>query len=338
MAGSRSPAAPASPTGGGIRAAAPRPARRSRSGNDSPGATRWRASRDRSSRRSRVWRLRTGWNAAARSSPDRISFRISRPAATRPRSSSGVPRPIASTASRVAFQLLIEAADSHVHLCTPYFLPDRALRRAIVDIRRRGVRVSIVVPGRHTDQKWVRLASRRMWGELLKAGVEIHEYRHTMTHAKVLVVDELWSVIGTTNIDNRSFEHNDEVNLAMCDPAVAARLLQDYARDVADSEPIPLAAWNAARCGRRSSDRSSGFWSDSSDRSEDRAPVRGRPDRHLQHPSQPRHGPAHRPSRVAGSSGISRRMSSRSRKSSARARQAPARPKKSARHSAWAGS
>ncbi len=149
-----------------------------------------------------------------------------------------------STASRVAFQLLIEAADSHVHLCTPYFLPDRALRRAIVDIRRRGVRVSIVVPGRHTDQKWVRLASRRKWGALLKAGVEIHEYSHTMTHAKVLVVDELWSVIGTTNIDNRSFEHNDEVNVAMRDPAVAARLMQDYARDVADSAPFTLAEWN----------------------------------------------------------------------------------------------
>lgn len=148
-----------------------------------------------------------------------------------------------ATSSRVAFQLLMEAADRHVRLCTPYFLPDRALRRALVDVRKRGVPISVIVPGRRTDQKWVRLASRRMWGQLLEAGVRIYEYQHTMTHAKVLIVDELWSVIGTTNIDNRSFEHNDEVNLAMRDPEVAARLLRDYERDIRDSEEITLARW-----------------------------------------------------------------------------------------------
>ena len=148
-----------------------------------------------------------------------------------------------ATASRVAFQLLMEGADHHVRVCTPYFLPDRALRRALVEVCKRGVSVSVIVPGRHTDQKWVRLASRRMWGELLKAGVEMYEYRHTMTHAKVLIVDELWAVIGTTNIDNRSFEHNDEISLAMRDPAVAARLLQDYDRDRLDSDAVPLGRW-----------------------------------------------------------------------------------------------
>jgi cardiolipin synthase len=64
-----------------------------------------------------------------------------------------------------------------------------------------------------------------------------------MTHAKVLIVDELWAVIGTTNIDNRSFEHNDEISLAMRDTAVAARLLQDYDRDRLDSDAVPLARW-----------------------------------------------------------------------------------------------
>ena len=127
----------------------------------------------------------------------------------------------------------MEGADHHVRITTPYFLPDRALRRALVERgapRRRGRASSC--PGAITDQRWVRLASRRMWGELLDAGVRIHEYRPAMTHAKVLIVDELWSVLGTTNIDNRSFEHNDEINLAMRDPEVAARLLQDYERDL----------------------------------------------------------------------------------------------------------
>jgi cardiolipin synthase A/B len=148
-----------------------------------------------------------------------------------------------ATASRVAFQLLMEGADQTVRISTPYFLPDRALRRALVNIAQRGVAITVIVPGRETDQKWVRLASRRSWGALLKSGVRIFEYRGAMTHAKVLLVDGLWAVIGTTNIDNRSFEHNDEVNVAMRDPAVAARLLEDFERDLASSVEMTLDRW-----------------------------------------------------------------------------------------------
>ncbi|CAN5799765.1 phospholipase D-like domain-containing protein [soil metagenome] len=148
-----------------------------------------------------------------------------------------------ATASRVAFQLLMEGADHHIRIATPYFLPDRALRRALVQIARRGVAVDVIVPGLHTDQRWVSLASRRMWGQLLEAGVRIHEYSPGMTHMKVLLVDELWSVLGTTNIDNRSFEHNDEINVALRDPQVAARLLKDYEQDLRDSHEITHDRW-----------------------------------------------------------------------------------------------
>ncbi|CAN5429846.1 phospholipase D-like domain-containing protein [soil metagenome] len=148
-----------------------------------------------------------------------------------------------ATASRVAFQLLMEAADRSILITTPYFLPDRALRRALMEIARRGVKITVIVPGRITDQRWVRLASRRMWGPLLEAGIRIFEYRATMTHAKVLLVDDVWAVLGTTNIDNRSFEHNDEVNLAMRDPEVAARLLKDFEQDLNDSREVTLNAW-----------------------------------------------------------------------------------------------
>jgi cardiolipin synthase A/B len=148
-----------------------------------------------------------------------------------------------ATASRVAFQLLMEGADASVRIATPYFLPDRALRRALGEIARRGVQVTVIVPGRITDQRWVRFASRRMWGQLLHAGVRVFEYRQTMTHAKVLIVDDVWAVLGTTNIDNRSFEHNDEVNIAMRDPEVAARLLKDFEQDLRDSEEVTLERW-----------------------------------------------------------------------------------------------
>ena len=148
-----------------------------------------------------------------------------------------------ATASRVTFQLLMEGADQQIDISTPYFLPDRALRRALKDIAGRGVAISVIVPGHRTDQRWVRLASRRMWGELLKAGVRIYEYRATMTHVKVLVIDGLWAVLGTTNIDNRSFEHNDEINVGLRDAAVAARLREDYERDLAASDEITLEQW-----------------------------------------------------------------------------------------------
>ena len=150
-----------------------------------------------------------------------------------------------ATTSRVVFQMLIEGADQEVRISTPYFLPDRALRRALVEVASRGVEVSIVLPGPTTDQRWVRYASRRMWGRLLAAGIRIHEYRGSMMHAKVLIVDGIWAVLGTTNMDNRSFEHNDEVNVAMRDAAVAARLMADYRRDLEESDEITLARWQA---------------------------------------------------------------------------------------------
>jgi cardiolipin synthase len=148
-----------------------------------------------------------------------------------------------ATVSRVLFQTLIEAAQKNVCVCTPYFLPDKAFRRAIARTVRRNVPMTVIVPGRHTDQRWVRLASRRMYGQLLRAGVRIFEYDAGMTHVKSLIVDDLWAVIGTTNLDNRSFEHNDEVNVAIRDPQVAARLREDVDRDLRRSREITLGDW-----------------------------------------------------------------------------------------------
>jgi cardiolipin synthase A/B len=150
-----------------------------------------------------------------------------------------------ATVSRVVFQMLIEGAAREVDISTPYFLPDRAMRRALIRTARRGVRVRIVVPGRATDQRWVRLASRRMYRELLENGVHIHEYRAGMTHVKALIVDGIWAVIGTTNVDNRSFEHNDELNVAMKDPEVTARLDRDFESDIEASDAIDLENWRA---------------------------------------------------------------------------------------------
>jgi len=148
-----------------------------------------------------------------------------------------------ATASRVVFQMLIEGAVASVDISTPYFLPDRSLRRALVRAARRGVRVRVIVPGRATDQRLVRLASRRMYRELLDGGVRIHEYRPAMTHVKALIVDDAWAVIGTTNVDNRSFEHNDEINVAFREQEVTSRLRRDFEADLASSDEITIDSW-----------------------------------------------------------------------------------------------
>jgi cardiolipin synthase len=105
------------------------------------------------------------------------------------------------------------------------------------------VPITVVVPGPITDQKFLRLASRRSYGTLLKAGIRIVEYQPGMTHSKVLVVDDLWSVIGSTNLDNRSFEHNDEMNVAIRDEGVAARLIRDFDADLSRSRDVTIAEW-----------------------------------------------------------------------------------------------
>ncbi|HEY3093883.1 MAG TPA: phospholipase D-like domain-containing protein [Vicinamibacterales bacterium] len=148
-----------------------------------------------------------------------------------------------ATTSRVVFQMLIEGAVSCIDIQSPYFLPDRALRRALVRAAHRGVRVRVIVPGKHSDQGLVRLASRRMYRELLAGGVHLFEYRPSMTHVKALMVDGAWALIGTTNVDNRSFEHNDEVNVAFRETEVAGRLRRDFESDLAASDEITLERW-----------------------------------------------------------------------------------------------
>ena len=148
-----------------------------------------------------------------------------------------------ATTSRVLFQMLIEGAVTRIDISTPYFLPDRSMRRALVRAAQRGVEVRVIVPGRVTDQRLVRLASRRMYKELLDGGVRIYEYKPAMTHVKALLVDDEWAVVGTTNVDNRSFEHNDEINMALRESEVTRRLRADFEADIAASDDITIDDW-----------------------------------------------------------------------------------------------
>jgi cardiolipin synthase len=148
-----------------------------------------------------------------------------------------------STKARVLFQTLLAAASKSIYITTPYFLPDTSARTELIRAVERGVDVKIVVPGKHSDHLLTRRSSRRLYGPLLKAGARIYEYQSSMIHTKTLVVDSIWSVVGTTNFDSRSFLLNDEVNLAVMDAEFAARIEQDFERDMSQSREITYEQW-----------------------------------------------------------------------------------------------
>jgi cardiolipin synthase len=148
-----------------------------------------------------------------------------------------------ATRARMLFQTLIASATRSIHITTPYFLPDRGARKAMIEAMQRGVELKIIVPGKHSDHLLTRRSSRRIYGDLLKHGAQIYEYRPSMLHVKSLVVDGIWSVVGSTNIDSRSFGLNDEMNIAALDHELAERLEDDFQRDLAESRQITYRKW-----------------------------------------------------------------------------------------------
>jgi cardiolipin synthase len=141
------------------------------------------------------------------------------------------------------FLLSIAAAEKTILIANSYFVPDDRTLRALLRARQRGVRVEIIVPGRHIDTQTTRHASRALWGDLLEAGVAIYEYQPTMYHCKVMVVDGCWVSVGSANFDNRSFRLNDEANLNALDRALAEEQTRVFEADKQACRLITLEAW-----------------------------------------------------------------------------------------------
>ena len=132
----------------------------------------------------------------------------------------------------------IGAADERVWIVNPYFVPDSSLMVALTTAAHRGVDVRMIVPKRG-DSRLVGAAMRSYFDELLAAGVKIFEYGPAMHHAKTLVIDRELVLVGTANLDTRSFRLNFEVSLALYGEPVLARLTESFERDLAESEPVP---------------------------------------------------------------------------------------------------
>lgn len=156
-----------------------------------------------------------------------------------------------STRARVLVQFLLASARESIELCSPYFVPDFGIRRELLEARDRGVRVRIVTGGPYSDHRITRRAGRRRYGPLLAAGVQIAEYATHMMHAKALVVDGRFSLLGSTNIDHRSFGLNDEVNLLVLSTQLAVQVQAMFEEDLSHSQSLDLTSWRRRSWGER---------------------------------------------------------------------------------------
>ena len=143
------------------------------------------------------------------------------------------------------FLLAIEGARSSILLTNPYFVPDGTMTDAIVRAAKRGVEVQIITAGRaSTDlDRLVRQASQAHFGRVLEAGAKIYEYGPALLHAKTMVVDGRWVSIGSANLDNRSFNLNNELNLAFMDRALAGRMTEVFRDDLKFATPVRYEDW-----------------------------------------------------------------------------------------------
>jgi len=148
-----------------------------------------------------------------------------------------------SASMRLMYLLAIGAAVRSIRIANAYFVPDSLAVAMLVAARHRNGDVEIIVPGPVLDAQLVRRASRAMWGPLLEAGVRIYEYQPTMFHVKVMVVDDVWVSVGSTNFDDRSFRLNDEANLNVIDPAFAREQTRVFDDDRGRSRQVTLESW-----------------------------------------------------------------------------------------------
>lgn len=159
----------------------------------------------------------------------------------------------------VAFISAIDNAEKEVRIMNPYFVPHEELRRALRDAARRGVAVTLILPG-HSDSWLTLYAGRAYYEELLDAGVRIYERKNRILHAKSATVDGVWSTVGSTNLDWRSLLYNDELNVVVLGDGLATQLNQVFDLDLANSAEITRQAWRERPLQDRAKEAAAKAW------------------------------------------------------------------------------
>ena len=142
------------------------------------------------------------------------------------------------------------AARQKLYIANSYFVPDETIRKAVIERAKQGVDVRILLPGEKTDAKPIRQTSHKYFEELLEAGVKIYEYQPTMMHAKTVVVDGKFSVVGSSNMDVRSKELNQENVLGILDVGFARQLEETFFNDLKSAKEINLEEWRKRGAGQ----------------------------------------------------------------------------------------
>ena len=150
------------------------------------------------------------------------------------------------------FILAIEGARTSIALTSPYYVPDREIADALARAVARGVKVSVLISGVADTfiDRMVRVASRASFGRALEDGVKMYEYQATMLHSKTVTIDGMWSVIGSVNLDNRSFSLNHEGSLVAYDAGIAKRLEAIFEADLRHAQEVTLEEWKRRGIGR----------------------------------------------------------------------------------------
>jgi cardiolipin synthase len=156
---------------------------------------------------------------------------------------------------RLLFWMTFAGARRRLWISNSYFIPDLRLRNAVVERARQGVDVRILVPGNHTDAVPVQLAGRSYYEELLQAGVRIFEFLPSMMHAKTIVVDDAWSVVGSANMDERSMELNEENVVGIVDEGLARAIAEGLTQDFTRSREVHLDQWRQRPLWQRGMER-----------------------------------------------------------------------------------
>jgi cardiolipin synthase A/B len=149
----------------------------------------------------------------------------------------------AVSAVALLYTVAIASARREVIIQNPYFAPDDGVCELLGTMVQRGVSVHLMIPGAHTDSPFVRRAGCYLYASLLRAGVRLYEFEPTLIHQKIVIVDEIWSHVGSTNFDARSLALNEEVGIGVRDAAIAGELKAAFLRDLQRSKELSLAQW-----------------------------------------------------------------------------------------------
>ncbi len=141
-----------------------------------------------------------------------------------------------------AYLLAIQEARDSIHITSAYFVPDAQILKALIAAAKRGVDVKIIMPG-VTDSGLVFHAGQSFYDEMLAGGIKVYQLNTSVLHAKTAVIDQVWSTVGSTNIDTRSFLHNKEVNVVVIDTEFAIAMENAFKEDLRLSTEVTLETW-----------------------------------------------------------------------------------------------